>query len=81
MVPITSSETAQLSSLLSKYEPRSTITRSAGLLTAPHLQANTIRLEILVHLAVEHCSGSKKPGYADLEQLAKPTSWKRIGKA
>jgi Holliday junction resolvase len=68
MVSITSPETAQLALLLSKYEPRSTIARTSGLLTAPQLQANTVRLEVLVHLAVAYCAGNKKPGYEELEE-------------
>jgi hypothetical protein len=68
MVPIKSPETAQLSLLLSKYEPRFTIARIAGLFTVPQFQANTIRIEVLVHLAVAHCAGKKEPGYSDLEE-------------
>jgi hypothetical protein len=68
MFPISSPETAKLSSLLNKYEPRTTIAWSAGLLTAPQLQANTFRIELLIHLAVAHCAGKKKPGYSDVEE-------------
>ncbi|MDD2685855.1 MAG: hypothetical protein PHY62_06840 [Gallionella sp.] len=66
MIPIASEETEKLARVLSKYAPRATIARSAGLLTAPNLQANTIRLEVLVHLAVAYCAGNIKPGYAEL---------------
>lgn len=66
MVPIASAVTDKLARVLAKYSPRATVTRSAGLLTAPNLQANTIRLEVLVHLAVAHCAGKQKPGYAEL---------------
>lgn len=66
MIPIASKETEKLARVLSKYAPRATIARSAGLLTAPNLQANTIRLEILVHLAVAYCAGNIKPGYVEL---------------
>lgn len=66
MVPITSTETERLARVLAGYAPRATIARSAGLLTAPSLQANTIRLEMLVHLAVAHCQGKEKPGYTEL---------------
>jgi hypothetical protein len=68
MVPITSPETAELARILASYGPRDTVARTAGLLTAPHLQANNIRIEILVHLAVAHCAGKKKSGYSDLEE-------------
>lgn len=65
MIPITSSGTTKLARALTAYEPRATIARVAGLLTAPHLQANTLRLELLVHLAVAHCAGKKRP--SDIE--------------
>jgi hypothetical protein len=68
MVPITSPETAELARILASYGPRDTVARTAGLLTAPHLQSNNIRIEILVHLVVAHCAGEKKPGYSDIEE-------------
>ncbi|MDO8897120.1 MAG: hypothetical protein Q7V19_05675, partial [Bacteroidales bacterium] len=52
--------------MLHKYAPRATVARAAGLLTAPNLQANTIRIEVLVHLAVAHCAGNLRPGYVEL---------------
>jgi hypothetical protein len=33
----------------------------AGLLTEPRLQANCVRLEALVHLAMEFCEGDRSP--------------------
>lgn len=68
MVPITSPETAELARILVSYVARDTVMRTAGLLTAPRLQANTVRLELLVHLAVAHCAGRKKPDFGDLER-------------
>lgn len=68
MIPITSAETEKLARMLAKYAPRATIARAAGLLTAPNLQANTVRLEVLVHLAVAYCAGNNKPGYVELER-------------
>ncbi len=65
MIPISLPETAKLSRVLVGYSPRATIARTSGLLTAPELQANTIRLELLVHLAVAHCAGKKKPTYGE----------------
>src|SRR5438105_11678485 len=41
----------KLARALRAFAPRATIARTAGLLTAPNLQANTARLELLVHLA------------------------------
>lgn len=66
MVPIASAETEKLARVLAKYAPRATVARSASLLTVPGLQANTVRLEVLVHLAVAYCAGNKKPGYVEL---------------
>ena len=34
----------------------------------PRLQANTIRLETLVHLAVAHCQGSRNPSLAEISR-------------
>lgn len=66
MVPISSPDTAKLAQVLASYESHATIARTAGLLTVPHFQANTIRLETLVHLAVAHCAGTKQPGPEEL---------------
>ena len=66
MIPISLPELGVLARILTGYAPRDTIERTAGLLSAPELQANTIRLELLVHLAVAHCAGKKKPSYEDL---------------
>ena len=45
---------------------RHSIARIAGLFTVPSLQANTVRLEVLAHLAVAHCNGSRKPSYKEI---------------
>lgn len=66
MVSITSPETTSLARILATYSPHSTIARTAGLLTAPQFQANTVRLEVLVHLAVAHCAGKEQAGHVDL---------------
>ena len=65
MIPISLPETATLARVLTGYARRATITRTAGLLTAPELQANAVRLELLVHLAVAHCAGTKRPSYGE----------------
>jgi len=67
MVQIRSPETAELARILASYVARDTIMRTAGLLTAPHLQANAVRIELVVHLAVANCAGKKKPDFGDLE--------------
>jgi hypothetical protein len=68
MVQIRSPETAEIARILASYAARDTIVRTAGLMTAPRLHANTVRLELLVHLAVAYCSGRKRPDFDDLEQ-------------
>jgi hypothetical protein len=68
MVPIKSPETAELARILASYVARETVMCTAGLLTAPRLQANAVRLELLVHLAVMHCSGRKRPDFGDIER-------------
>lgn len=66
MVPLGSPELEQIAKFLEKYDLKSTVTQLAGLLTAPSLQANTIRIETLVHLAVAHCRGNRKPGLFEI---------------
>ena len=61
MIPLNLDELQSLATQLEKYDCFSTISRLAGLLTVPSLHANSIRLETLVHLAVAHCGGSRKP--------------------
>ena len=46
---------------LEEYDPLRLAASFAGLLTVPALQSNCLRLEILVHLALTHCHGSRKP--------------------
>lgn len=61
MVPLDASELGRISQLLERYERKSAVTRLSGLLTVPSLQANSVRIEVLVHLAVAHCHGMRKP--------------------
>ena len=66
MVPLNASELKPTARFLRKYDLRSTVTQLSGLLTMPALQANTIRIETLVHLAVAYCRGSLKPGLSEM---------------
>lgn len=66
MVPLNAPELKRIAGLLVKYDLKSTVTQLGGLLTAPELQANTIRIETLVHLAVAHCGGRRKPGLTEI---------------
>lgn len=66
MILLASTELKKLARVLEKYGLRATVAKLAGLLTSPNLQANTVRLEVLVHLAVASCAGNIKPGYVEL---------------
>ena len=55
-----------LSNSLQKYDFKNTVSQFAGLLTVPSLQANTVRIDLLVHLATIHCKGKRR---ARLEQI------------
>ena len=66
MTALNNPELKQLAIVLQKYDLRHTISRLASLLTLPSLHANNLRLEILAHLAVIHCSGNKKPTLQEL---------------
>lgn len=66
MVPLNAPELKRIAGFLGKYDLKSTVTQLGGLLTAPALQANTIRIETLVHLAVAHCRGCRKPGLTEI---------------
>lgn len=66
-LPVSLPGTKGLSRLLKRFARKATISRAAGLLTLPMLQANSIRLEGLVHLAVLHCGGKERPGYREFD--------------
>src|SRR5262245_5837600 len=77
MIRVSSADTSELAEALSRYEPFATVSRIAGLLTVPSLQANGVRLELLAHLAVARCAGKKEPSRGSFESwlntnLARP---------
>ena len=55
-----------LAKTLANYRPASTLAQLAGLLTVPSLQRHILRLELLIHLAVLHCSGQRDPSQQDV---------------
>jgi hypothetical protein len=63
-----SEENPSLVADLGRFDRSSAIPLLAGLLLAPGLQSNCIRLEILLALAVVHCAGSKRAGMRDLQR-------------
>ena len=65
MLPITGPR--KLLSRLDKFDRTATVQKLASLLTFPELHANTIRLELLVHLACIHCHGSKTPSQREIK--------------
>lgn len=67
MIPLSSKDLKKISKFLKKYDRKSTISQLAGLLTDPKLQANSLRIETLIHLAVLHCDGKRKPGVAEIK--------------
>ena len=66
MIQLNLPELKALSSSLQKYDFKNTVSQFAGLLTVPSLQANTVRIDLLVHLATIHCNGKRR---ARLEQI------------
>ena len=66
MVPLNAPKLTRLATFLEKYDFRSTVTQLAGLLTVPSLQANAIRIETVVHLAVANCQGHHTPGLKEI---------------
>ena len=50
-----------LAKTLGNYRLAPTLAQLGGLLTAPSLQRHILRLELLIHLAVLHCSGLRDP--------------------
>jgi hypothetical protein len=68
MYQVGSDENQTLSRLLREFSCKATVARCAGLLTVPAFHANTIRIEMMVHLAVANCSGSRKPKFSDISR-------------
>lgn len=55
-----------LANVLRAYDLAETIALVAGLSTAPRLQANSYRIELLTQIAVAVCDGSKRPTWQHL---------------
>jgi hypothetical protein len=55
--PFDAASVQHLRQVLRKYSKKQALSAVAGLLTVPRFQANTYRLEILVHLVVSSCQG------------------------
>ena len=68
MVPLNASELKRTAVALEEYDAKSAIAQIGALLTVPELQANTMRVETLVHLAVAHCQGSRILGLTEIDR-------------
>lgn len=66
MIHINCTELRRLGKRVAKHQREATVARLAGLLTVPSLQANTFRIETMVHLAVLLCRGNLKPGTREI---------------
>mgnify|MGYP000359325356 CR=1 FL=1 len=55
----------KLEGTLAPYDIQASIAAAGGLLTVPGLQANTVRLQAIAHLAVAHAGGRKTPNKQD----------------
>jgi Holliday junction resolvase len=53
---------------LAGYDLRSVLACVGGLLTVPEYHPQTLRLEVLLHLALLHCRGRKRPTLEDLRK-------------
>ena len=68
MVSLTAYELRRIVRAIRTYDAKSTIAKLGGLLTAPELQANTIRIETLVHLSAAHCQGRSHLGSNEIDE-------------
>ena len=66
MYQVGSDKNHTLSRVLKQFDRKATVARCAGLLTVPAFHANTIRIEMMVHLAVANCTGNRKPTFSDI---------------
>lgn len=57
-----------LARTLSRYDARVVVACLGGMLTIPEYQPQTLRIEVLLHLACLHCRGKKKPGSEDFRR-------------
>ena len=69
MLPLTDTAFAALAKEIGHFDLDSTVVQVGGLLTVPSLQPFTLRLELLTHLAVLHCKGTRVASLNDV------TSW------
>ena len=61
MVALNSPQLLRMVQTMKAYDRTNTVSILAGLLTSPSLQANSLRIETALHLAVAYCAGSRIP--------------------
>lgn len=66
MLPI--SGPPKLLKKLKRFDKAATVSRLAFLLVIPSLHANTLRIELLIHLACLHCVGTRIPGNTEIDK-------------
>ena len=59
---------AKLTARLEKFDKAATLAMLGGLLTDPELHANTVRVEVLIHLIALRSNGTVKPTAAQLRE-------------
>lgn len=69
---VSGSDLALLRTAFGHCDRQRAIAAVGGLLTLPALQANTLRLEAIAHLALTHCQGRRSPTHQDA------TRWFRL---
>ncbi|MFM9879373.1 MAG: hypothetical protein ACKVOO_03055 [Burkholderiaceae bacterium] len=55
-----------LARTISKYSLSAVLRAAAGMMTLPAFQANSYRLEMLAHIAISNCEGSRNVGWKEL---------------
>lgn len=66
MIKLNDHSLDRIAKILEKKDLKSTVSLLGGLLVDPSLQANTIRIETLVHLAVLNCRGDQRPHLSEI---------------
>lgn len=68
MVSLKSPELRRMAQVLQEYDRKSTISYLAALLTFPSLQANTLRIDTVLYLAISYCMGRRTAGQLEVAE-------------
>lgn len=69
MVELSSGSCVGIGGVIRKYEQREFLCITASLLTDPRYSANSIRIEVLIHLIVVYCTGKQKTTRSILQNV------------